>query len=68
MLRAAGFTDVHCAGAPAWDAAYQGIYRAALTMHAEDGTALAGLQGEARRRLPTTYFPSTRYGALELAC
>ncbi|MGW2650003.1 class I SAM-dependent methyltransferase [Streptomyces sp. NPDC001393] len=55
VLLAAGFTDVHCTRAPAWDAAYQGIYRTALTLHAVPGTALAGLQGEARRRLPTAH-------------
>ncbi|MFI2415672.1 class I SAM-dependent methyltransferase [Streptomyces sp. NPDC018947] len=55
VLRAAGFTDVHCTSAPAWDAAYQSIYRTALTVPAEPGTALAGLQGEARRRLPTAH-------------
>ncbi|WP_181384288.1 class I SAM-dependent methyltransferase [Streptomyces sp. NWU49] len=54
-LRAAGFTDVRCTSAPAWDAAYQRIYRTALTLPAEAGTALAGLQGEARRRLPTAH-------------
>ncbi|MFE1986753.1 class I SAM-dependent methyltransferase [Streptomyces mirabilis] len=55
VLHTAGFTDVHCATAPAWDAAYQGIYRTALTLQAEPGSALAGLQGEARRRLPTAH-------------
>ncbi|MCX4853706.1 class I SAM-dependent methyltransferase [Streptomyces canus] len=55
VLRTAGFTDVHCASAPGWDAAYQGIYRTALTMQAEAGSALAGLQGEARRRPPTAH-------------
>ncbi|MFE5923182.1 class I SAM-dependent methyltransferase [Streptomyces sp. NPDC056468] len=55
VLRTAGFTGVHCASAPDWDAAYQGIYRTALTMQAEAGSALAGLQGEARRRLPTAH-------------
>ncbi|MFE2585450.1 class I SAM-dependent methyltransferase [Streptomyces sp. NPDC059378] len=55
VLRTAGFTDAHCASAPAWDAAYQGIYRTALTLHAEPGSAFAGLQGEARRRLPTAH-------------
>ncbi|MGV4985768.1 class I SAM-dependent methyltransferase [Streptomyces sp. NRAIS4] len=55
VLRAAGFTDLHCAGSPAWDTAYQGIYRTALTLHTAPGTALAGLQGEARRRLPTAH-------------
>jgi hypothetical protein len=54
-LRAAGFTSVHCATAPTWDIAYQGIYHTALTLHAEPGSALAGLQGEARRRLPTAH-------------
>ena len=41
--------------APAWDAAYQGTYRTALTLNTEPGTALAGLQGEARRRLLTAH-------------
>ncbi|MCX5356223.1 hypothetical protein OG901_53190 [Streptomyces mirabilis] len=32
------------------------IYRTALTLlHAEPGSALTGLQGEARRRLPTAH-------------
>lgn len=34
---------------------YQGIYRTALALHAAPGTALGGLQGEARRRLPTAH-------------
>ncbi|MFE2669232.1 class I SAM-dependent methyltransferase [Streptomyces mirabilis] len=55
VLHTAGFTDVHCASTPAWDDAYQGIYRTALTLHAEPGSALTGLQGEARRRLPTAH-------------
>ncbi|MFD8653423.1 class I SAM-dependent methyltransferase [Streptomyces mirabilis] len=55
VLHTAGFTDVHCTSTPAWDDAYQGIYRTALTLHAEPGSALAGLQGEARRRLPTAH-------------
>lgn len=55
VLRAAGFTDTHSVNTPGWDAAYQGIYSTALTLDAEPGTALAGLQGEARRRLPTAH-------------
>ncbi|MCZ0999680.1 class I SAM-dependent methyltransferase [Streptomyces mirabilis] len=55
VLHTAGFTDVHCASTPAWDDVYQGIYRTALTLHAEPGSALTGLQGEARRRPPTAH-------------
>jgi SAM-dependent methyltransferase len=55
VLRTAGFASMHCATAPTWDIAYQGIYRTALTLHAAPGSALAGLQGEARRRLPTAH-------------
>ncbi|WP_406368748.1 ATP-grasp domain-containing protein [Streptomyces sp. NBC_00647] len=53
VLRTAGFTDIHTADDPTWDTAYQEIYRQALAVPSERGTALAGLQGEARRRLPT---------------
>ncbi|MGW2892898.1 class I SAM-dependent methyltransferase [Streptomyces griseoruber] len=55
VLHTAGFTAVRCATNLAWDDAYQGIYRTALTWDAEPGSALAGLQGEARRRLPTAH-------------
>ncbi|MFF2101200.1 hypothetical protein [Streptomyces sp. NPDC058202] len=55
MLRAAGFTDIGTADDPAWDTAYQEIYRQALAVPSEKGTALAGLQDEARRRLPTAH-------------
>lgn len=55
VLGAAGFTDICTADDPAWDTAYQDIYRQALAVPSERGTALAGLQGEARRRLPTAH-------------
>ncbi|MFG2435790.1 class I SAM-dependent methyltransferase [Streptomyces sp. NPDC048508] len=55
VLSAAGFTDIGTADDPAWDTAYQEIYRQAITVPSERGTALAGLQGEARRRLPTAH-------------
>ncbi|MGW6487651.1 hypothetical protein [Streptomyces sp. NPDC055056] len=55
MLHTAGFTDICTADDPAWDIAYQEIYRQALAVPDERGTALAGLQGEARRRLPTAH-------------
>ncbi|MCX4920046.1 class I SAM-dependent methyltransferase [Streptomyces sp. NBC_00687] len=55
VLGAAGFTDISTADDPAWDTAYQEIYRQALAVPSQRGTALAGLQGEARRRLPTAH-------------
>ncbi|MFD0069208.1 hypothetical protein ACFV99_17005 [Streptomyces sp. NPDC059944] len=55
MLRAAGFTDIGTADDPSWNTAYQEIYRQALAVPGGRGTALAGLQGEARRRLPTAH-------------
>ncbi|MFD5814792.1 class I SAM-dependent methyltransferase [Streptomyces sp. NPDC127038] len=55
VLRTAGFTDIRTADDPSWDTAYQEIYRQALALPSESGTALAGLQGEAHRRLPTAH-------------
>jgi ubiquinone/menaquinone biosynthesis C-methylase UbiE len=56
VLRAAGFTAVECHARPAWSDTYESIYRVAL-QHGAPGpdTALAGLQSEARRRLPTAH-------------
>ncbi|MGW6456940.1 hypothetical protein ACWF94_13630 [Streptomyces sp. NPDC055078] len=56
MLHAAGFTAVQCHARPAWSDTYQNIYRVALQL-GDPGpdTALAGLQSEARRRLPTAH-------------
>lgn len=56
VLRTAGFASVACHAQPTWSEAYLRIYRVALQL-GEPGadTALAGLQGEARRRLPTAH-------------
>ena len=56
VLRAAGFTAVECHARPAWTDTYQRIYRVALQL-GDPGSdaALAGLQSEARRRLPTAH-------------
>jgi len=56
ILHTAGFTAVHCHARPAWNDTYRNIYRAALQL-GDPGTdtALAGLQSEARRRLPTAH-------------
>ncbi|GAA3756715.1 SAM-dependent methyltransferase [Salinactinospora qingdaonensis] len=56
VLRHIGFTRIEVVAQPSWNSAYQAIYRLAL-QHGEagDDTALAGLQDEARRRLPTAH-------------
>ncbi|MBV7674168.1 methyltransferase domain-containing protein [Streptomyces halstedii] len=56
VLHATGFTAVRCHARRAWTDAYQNIYRVALQL-GDPGpdTALAGLQSEARRRLPTAH-------------
>ncbi|WP_052770399.1 class I SAM-dependent methyltransferase [Streptomyces sp. CNQ-509] len=56
VLHAAGFTAVRSHARPAWSDTYQNIYRVALRL-GDPGpdTALAGLQSEARRRLPTAH-------------
>ncbi|WP_127361663.1 class I SAM-dependent methyltransferase [Actinacidiphila soli] len=56
VLRAAGFSTVECHDRPAWSDTYLRIYRTAL-QQGDPGrdVALAGLQGEARRRLPTAH-------------
>ncbi|WP_131770576.1 SAM-dependent methyltransferase [Candidatus Protofrankia californiensis] len=56
VLRTAGFIAVECHTRPGWTDTYLRIYRAALQMGPPGGdTALASLQGEARRRLPTAH-------------
>ncbi len=54
VLRTAGFIAVECHTRPGWTDTYLRIYRAALQLGGPgQDTALAGLQDEARRRLPT---------------
>ncbi|MFG1953962.1 class I SAM-dependent methyltransferase [Micromonospora sp. NPDC048830] len=56
VLRTVGFTAVRCHTRTTWTDIYLRIYRTALQMGDPDGdTALAGLQSEARRRLPTAH-------------
>lgn len=56
VLRAAGFTGVRCVERPAWTDTYLRTYRVALEMgDAGEDAALAGLQSEAQRRLPTAH-------------
>ncbi|MFK4222130.1 ATP-grasp domain-containing protein [Streptomyces sp. NPDC019890] len=59
VLCAANFTTVECHARPAWTDTYQRIYRVALQL-GDPGhdAALAGLQSEARRRLPTAHLLS----------
>lgn len=59
VLSAAAFTAVESHARPAWTDTYQRTYRAAL-QQGDPGqdTALAGLQSEARRRLPTAHLLS----------
>ncbi|WP_127357033.1 hypothetical protein [Actinacidiphila soli] len=53
VLRAAGFSTVECHDRPAWSDTYLRIYRKLQQGDPGRDVALAGLQGEARRRLPT---------------
>ncbi|WP_344385914.1 hypothetical protein [Streptomyces thermolineatus] len=56
MLRSVGFDAVECHSRPAWTGTWMRIYRVALRLGLPGGdTALAGLQGEALRRLPTAH-------------
>lgn len=56
LLHAAGFTRVECVQRPAWTDTYLRIYRVALELgDPGEDTALAGLQAEAKRRLPTAH-------------
>ncbi|WP_052809998.1 class I SAM-dependent methyltransferase [Streptomonospora alba] len=55
-LHREGFTHITVTTRPAWDSAYQAMYRLALE-HGDPGsdTALQGLQQEAQQRLPTAH-------------
>jgi len=53
LLRGAGFTGVEMEARPEWHDTYTRVYRAALSLgDPGDDTLLAGLQDEARQRLP----------------
>ncbi|MET7718540.1 hypothetical protein [Streptomyces sp. NPDC005407] len=59
VLCAADFTAVECHARPAWTDTYQRIYRVALQLgDPGQDAALAGLQSEARLRLPTAHLLS----------